>query len=98
MRSRLLAVGRPVPEQPSPEGWPGVAGVVVAVEGVQVTAKAVGDVLRWPVAELVAAQGGAGVVQVRQQLKEAFQQELAWCGRLRLTLGRRHAGWVRCDP
>jgi hypothetical protein len=36
----------------------GVPGVVVAVVGVQVTAKAVGDVRRWPVAELLAGQGG----------------------------------------
>jgi hypothetical protein len=51
-----------VPGQPSRTGGPGVAGVVVAVAGVQVTAKAVGDVLRWPIAELVAAQGGRGLV------------------------------------
>jgi hypothetical protein len=55
-----LAVGSTRAGSAEPDGWPGVAGVVVAVAGVQVTAKAVGDVLRWPVAELVAAQA-AGV-------------------------------------
>jgi hypothetical protein len=58
MRSRLLAVGSTRAGSAEPDRWPGVAGVVVAMARVQVTAKAVGDVLRWPVAELVAAQGG----------------------------------------
>jgi hypothetical protein len=58
MKSRLLAVGSTRAGSAEPDGWPGVAGVVVAMAGVQVTATAVGDVLQWPVAELVAAQGG----------------------------------------
>ena len=44
----------------------GQAGVVVAVAGGQVAAEAVGDLVGWPVAELVAAPGGRGL-QVRQQ-------------------------------
>jgi hypothetical protein len=28
----------------------------------------------------------------------AIRQELTWCCRLRVTLGRRHAGRVRSDP
>jgi hypothetical protein len=44
----------------------GQAGVVVAVAGVKVAAEPVGDVVGWPVAELVAAEGGRGL-QVRKQ-------------------------------
>ena len=80
MRVATWLSGRPVPGQPS-RACMGrcVAGVVVAVAGVQVTAKAVGDVLRWPVAELVAAQGRPG----SEHLRQPFQQELvgvAGCG------------------
>ena len=39
----------------------GQAGVVVAVAGVQVAAEGVGDLVDWPVAELVAAPGGWGL-------------------------------------
>jgi hypothetical protein len=39
----------------------GEAGVVVAVAGVKVAAEAVGDLVLWPVAELVAAPGGRGL-------------------------------------
>jgi hypothetical protein len=45
----------------------GQVGVVVAVAGVQVAAEAVGDVVGWPLAELVTAEGGWGL-QVFKQL------------------------------
>jgi hypothetical protein len=45
----------------------GEAGVVVAVAGVKVAAEAVGDLVGWTVAELVAAPGGRGL-KVLQQL------------------------------
>jgi hypothetical protein len=50
----------------------GQAGVVVAVAGVQVAGEAVGDLVDWPVAELMAAPGGRGL-QVRQQLGAALE-------------------------
>jgi hypothetical protein len=49
----------------------GQAGVVVAVAGGQVAAEAVGDLVDWPVAELVTAEGGWGL-QVLQQLCSAL--------------------------
>jgi hypothetical protein len=49
----------------------GQAGVVVAVAGVQVTAEAGGDLVDWPVAELMTAEGGWGL-QVLQQLCSAL--------------------------
>jgi hypothetical protein len=46
--------------------------VVVAVTGVHVATEAVGDLVDWPVAELVAAPSGWGL-QVFQQLVSAVQ-------------------------
>jgi len=39
----------------------GEAGVVVAVAGVQVAAETAGDLVGWPVLELMAAQAGRGL-------------------------------------
>jgi hypothetical protein len=49
----------------------GQAGVVVAVAGVKVAAEAACDLVDWPVAELMTAEGGWGL-QVLQQLCSAL--------------------------
>jgi hypothetical protein len=49
----------------------GQAGVVVAVAGGQVAAEAACDLVFWPVAELMTAEGGRGL-QVLQQLCSAL--------------------------
>jgi hypothetical protein len=44
----------------------GQATVVVAVAGVQVPAEAAGDLINWPLAELVPAEGSRGLQMLKQ--------------------------------